>query len=61
MALTGNPSGPVRHGDSVRNVGDPQGFPPPSNGYWPYGILVVCRINLWPSARMELGQEGWLK
>jgi hypothetical protein len=35
--------------------------PPPSNGYGPYGILVVCRNNLWPAIRMELGQEGWLK
>jgi hypothetical protein len=35
--------------------------PPPSNGYGPYGILAVCRINLWPAVRVELGQEGWLK
>jgi hypothetical protein len=32
-----------------------------SNGYGPYGILAVCRINLWPAVRMELGEEGWLK
>jgi hypothetical protein len=32
-----------------------------SNGYGPYGILAVCRINQWPAVRMELGQEGWLK
>jgi hypothetical protein len=32
-----------------------------SKGSWPYGILVVCRINLWPAVRMELGQYGWLK
>ncbi len=24
-------------------------------------ILAVCRINLCPAVRMELGQEGWLK
>jgi hypothetical protein len=36
-------------------------LPPHSNRYGPYGILVVCRINLWPAVRMELGQEGWLK
>ncbi len=35
--------------------------PAPSNGYGPYGILAVSRINLWPAVRMELGQEGWLK
>jgi hypothetical protein len=35
--------------------------PPPSNGYVPYRILAVCRINLWPAVRMELGQEGRLK
>jgi hypothetical protein len=34
---------------------------PPSNGYGTYGILAVCRINLWPAVRMELGEEGWLK
>jgi hypothetical protein len=34
---------------------------PPSKGSGPYGILVVCRINLWPGVRMEPGQEGWLK
>ncbi len=28
---------------------------------WPYGILAVCRHNLWPAVRMELGQEGWRK
>jgi hypothetical protein len=28
--------------------------------YGPYGILGVCRINLWPVVKMELGQEGWL-
>jgi hypothetical protein len=85
----------VRHDESVRNAGAPQGGaqtaapcggkqtvshwtsetwwkcekrrelprappPPPSNGYGPYWILTVCRINLWPAVRMELGQEGWL-
>jgi hypothetical protein len=35
--------------------------PSPSKGSEPYGILAVCRINLWPAVRMELGQEGWLQ
>ncbi len=34
---------------------------PPSNGYGPYGILTICRINLWPAVRIELWQEVWLK
>jgi hypothetical protein len=53
----GSCTGPVtvRHGESSA------GPHPPSNGYGHYGILVVCRINLWPAVRMELGQEGWLK
>jgi hypothetical protein len=71
----------VRHGESARNAGAPQGSPPPSNGYGPnrygpngngpnrygpngygpYGILAVCRINLWPAGRIELGKQGWLK
>jgi hypothetical protein len=50
----------VRHGESVRIVGAPQGSLP-SNGYGLYGILAVSRINMWPAVRMELGQEGWLK
>jgi hypothetical protein len=32
-----------------------------SKGSWPSGILVVCRINLWPAVQMELEQNGWLK
>jgi hypothetical protein len=35
--------------------------PFPTNVYWPYEILAVCRNNLWPVVRMELGQEGRLK
>jgi hypothetical protein len=35
--------------------------PLPSKGSGPYGILAVCRINVWPVVIMELGQEGWLK
>ncbi len=31
---------------------------PPSKSSVPYGILVVCHINLWPTVRIELGQEG---
>ncbi len=50
----------MRHGESMRDAGAPQGSHP-SNGYGPYGILAVCRINLWPAVRMELGQERWLK
>jgi hypothetical protein len=32
--------------------------PPASNGYGPYGILAVCCSYLWPTVRMELGQEA---
>ncbi len=34
---------------------------PPSNGYVPFRILAVCRHNLWPAVRTELGQEEWLR
>ncbi len=70
-------TGPVRHGESVRNAGAPQapvrnaGAPqgslpcpqgsPPCNGYGPYEILAVCRHNLWPAVSMELGQDEWLR
>jgi hypothetical protein len=27
----------------------------------PYGIQAVCRHNLWPAVRTELGQEKWLR
>ncbi len=54
------PCRPVRHCESVGNTGAPQGSPF-SNGYGPYGILTVCRINLWAAVIMELGQEEWLK
>ncbi len=35
--------------------------PPPSKGYGPFWSLALCRYNLWPALRMELGQEGWLR
>ncbi len=43
----------------MQELHSPPPSPPPNNGYGPYGILAVCRINLWPAVR--LGQEGWLK
>ncbi len=35
--------------------------PPCSNVYGPYGMIVVCRYDLWPAVKMELRQEGRLK
>jgi hypothetical protein len=57
----GQSTGPVRHGESVRNAGAPHGSPLPSNGNGPYRVLVVCHHNLWPAVRTELGQEEWLR
>jgi hypothetical protein len=57
----GWPTGAVRMCGGVRIQGSIRPPPPPSNRYGPYGILVVCRHNLWPTVRMELGQDGWLK
>ncbi len=37
------------------------GLSPASYGYGPSRILAVCRHNLWPAVRMELGQEEWLR
>ncbi len=59
----GWPTGPVRLCSGIRNAGAAQGTPPlpPRNRYGPHGILLVCCQNLWPTVRMKLGHEGWLK